>query len=64
MAGVFFSQKFRIDSLEKKVGELDVILKRNNLELINYKVDELKISVDNLSNSFNEFLDEYKKSGS
>ena len=61
MAGTFYVQKGKIDTLALKVTDLDDQLKKNNLELINYKIDNLVTSFDRFSTSFDDFMEEYRK---
>ena len=48
LAGSWFSTQARINTLEEKVNRTEEVLKDNNLELINYKLDALITTVDKL----------------
>lgn len=48
IAASYFAQANKISMLEKQVNENTGVLKNNNLELINYKLDALIATVDKL----------------
>ena len=37
----YYANKYKVSSLEEKVNGIEQTLKENNLELINYKLDEI-----------------------
>ena len=43
------------------IRKLTVTLEQNNLELINYKLNDLSEKQDDFIDSFNQFLDDYYK---
>ena len=49
LAGNYFINNARISNVEKKASENSQTLKDNNLELINYKLDEIKKAINKLA---------------
>ena len=49
LAGNYFATDSRVSSLEEEVATNTQILQENNLELINYKLDEIMKSLDKLT---------------
>lgn len=60
IAGSYFGQANKINMIEKQVTKNTGVLENNNLELISYKLDELKNSQDALVSTFNDFVKEYR----
>jgi len=56
----FFIMQNKINSLGDEVKEMKATLQDNNLELINYKVDQMKEKQDEFYKSFSDFVDDYR----
>ena len=56
----FFIMQNKINSLGDEVKEMKSTLQDNNLELINYKVDQMKEKQDEFYKSFSDFVDDYR----
>ena len=56
----FFIMQNKINSLGDEVKEMKSTLQDNNLELINYKVDEMNKKQDEFYKSFSDFVNDYR----
>lgn len=62
MSSSYFSMKSKVDNQEAKLDKIEKMLNDNNLELIKYKLEQVQKSQDDLSTTFNKFIDEWNKS--
>ena len=56
LSGVYFPMKAKVDILEKEQLEIKATLEENNLELINYKLNEIQSDFTEFSNKFDDFV--------
>lgn len=55
----FFIMQNKINTLDDEVKEMKSTLQDNNLELINYKVDQMNKKQDEFYKSFSDFVADY-----
>ena len=59
ISSAIFTQKIRVDNLEKEVHANSKLLQDTNLELINYKVGQIEKKQDVFIKNFNDFIADY-----
>lgn len=61
MTSSYFTMKAKVDNLESVVQSNQKMLRDNNLELINYKLNSIQKSQDEFNKAWDDFLDDYYK---
>lgn len=60
-AGIYFPMKSEIKTLKDNQTQLQSTLKENNLELINYKLNEIQEDFNKFSTKFDTFIDNFNE---
>ena len=61
VVSTFLITQSQVKTNSEKIQKLEITVEQNNLELINYKINELSKKQDGLIDSFDSFLDDYYK---
>lgn len=61
VASTFIVTQIQVNNNRDAIVKMQTTLESNNLELLNYKLEQLNIKQDEFINSFNDFLDDYYK---
>lgn len=61
VASTFIVTQIQVNNNKDAIVKMQTTLESNNLELLNYKLEQLNIKQDEFINSFNDFLDDYYK---
>ena len=59
LASSFIVQQVQVNNNHEAIDKMQTTLESNNLELLNYKLEQLNLKQDEFINSFNAFLDDY-----